>query len=69
LGENIGIFCCYYLHKFDRNIGFGEKSQFVHQKLVKIAENCDHIIDLRNQPYDRGLHVKIYNATISIEPF
>jgi hypothetical protein len=29
----------------DRNIGFREKRQFFRQKLAKIAEICDHIID------------------------
>jgi hypothetical protein len=33
------------MQTFDHNIGFWEKRQFFHQKLSKIAENCDHNID------------------------
>jgi hypothetical protein len=33
------------MQKFDHNIGFWEKRQFVCRKLAKIAENCDHNID------------------------
>jgi hypothetical protein len=32
---------------FDHNIGFWEKRQFLHKKLAKIAEDCDHNIDPR----------------------
>jgi hypothetical protein len=31
----------------DQNIGFWEKRHFFRRKLAKIAENCDHNIDLR----------------------
>jgi hypothetical protein len=33
------------MQNVDHNIGFGEKRQFARQKLLKIAENCDHNID------------------------
>jgi hypothetical protein len=33
--------CCYFLQKFDHNIGFQEKRQFFRPKLSKIVENCD----------------------------
>jgi hypothetical protein len=35
------------MQKFHHNIGFCEKRQFFRRKLAKIAENCDHNIDLR----------------------
>jgi hypothetical protein len=34
---------------------FEKKRQFFRRKLSKIAENCDHNIDGRTQPYDFDL--------------
>jgi hypothetical protein len=34
------------MQNFDHNIGFWEKRQFFRRKLPKIAENCDHNIDV-----------------------
>jgi hypothetical protein len=39
--------------KFDHNIGICEKRQFFRRKLGKIAENCDHNIDLRGHFFKR----------------
>jgi hypothetical protein len=48
-GKKIGVFyskLSYIMQKFHHDIGFREKRQFVRRKLPKIAENCDHNIDL-----------------------
>jgi hypothetical protein len=48
-GENIGVFALTtagFRQKIDHNLGFVEKRQVIRRKLAKVAENCDHTIDL-----------------------